>query len=268
MRTLGQHAGIVVAGDRPFEIELGCYYAYALYILLSEGDHALSLRTDQITAVSAQMKIGFNPYYVPQFANVFGKPDPLRRFLNVRAPRRIVPAFRELILDYYQYVAEDQGKAFPVYFAEKVLPEPQARFGIRAMFGNTREIVLVRDARDVLCSFMASGGLTFEQALANALSAATRYLEIKNEQNASIHFVRYEDYVLDQANVIAGVLDFLGLPASRPDDQDGMATLFQVHGTSATPEASIARWQRDLKPEQLAQMDGLKDFLATFGYET
>ena len=73
----------------------------------------------------------------------------LRRYLNSRVPGRIGAAFREIILDYYEEVAGDQAVDHPLYFAEKSLPERDARLGIRFMFPNTHEIVLIRDLRDV-----------------------------------------------------------------------------------------------------------------------
>lgn len=268
MRTLSQHPDIIVAGERPFEVEMACYYAYALYVLLSEGDYERSLRPDLITAVSDRYQIGFNPYFEPSVGKIFKDQNLLHDFLNTQVPRRLIPAFRAIILDYYESVAKDQQKKGSTYFAEKVLPEQDARFGIRAMFPNTKEIVLVRDARDAMCSFMASGGLTFAQARSNAESAALRYLEIQQEENLQTHFVRYEDYVLDQANVMGRVLDFLELSGEATDDLGAMSNLFQVHGTSVSPEASIGRWRRDLSSEQLSQLDGLTEFLVKFGYDT
>jgi hypothetical protein len=39
MAVMAQHPNIVVAGTRPYEVELGCYYAYALRTLIADGDH-------------------------------------------------------------------------------------------------------------------------------------------------------------------------------------------------------------------------------------
>ena len=63
MAILAQHPNIVVAGEKPYEVEMGCYYAYALRTLLAEGDHDQSLNTDVITAVENRFHLGFNPYF-------------------------------------------------------------------------------------------------------------------------------------------------------------------------------------------------------------
>ena len=127
MATLAQHPNVVVAGIRPFEIELGCYYAYALRTLAANGDHERSLNTDRITASENRYHIGFNPYFRENHGNVFKSQNVLNNYMINRLPPRLAGAFREIILDYYEEVARDQGMDYPIYFAEKSLPERDSR---------------------------------------------------------------------------------------------------------------------------------------------
>ncbi len=265
MAVLAQHPNIVVAGERPYEVELGCYYAYALRTLVAEGDHVRSLSTDAITASENRFHLGFNPYFEASFSRVFKDPLTLRRYLTTRVPGRVGAAFREIILDYYEELARDQAIDHPIYFAEKSLPERDARLGIRFMFPNTREIVLVRDPRDVICSSMRSNGSRFDSLLDSAFSAGERIMEIRSEQRSAVLFVRYEDFILNRAQTLAMLFEFLGLRAIETNEQL-MRTLFDVHATSANPEASIGRWKYDLTQDQTERCAVLMPFLSAFGY--
>ncbi len=265
MAALSQHPNIVVAGQRPYEVELGCYYAHALRTLAASGDHNKSLRTDAITAVENRFRIGFNPYFDPSFASVFKDRNALRHFLGDRLPGRLGSTFREIILDYYEKVAADQGIEHPIYFAEKSLPERDSRLGVRFMFPNIREILLIRDLRDVVCSAMRSNGSDFDKILATTQSAAHRLVDIQKNITPGTMVLKYEDFVLDRDRTIPRIFDFLGLSVARFDEQR-MGSLFEVHGTSSSPEASIGRWTHDLSAEQKGMMKVFRPFLEAFQY--
>jgi hypothetical protein len=267
MAVLSQHPSIIVAGTKPYEIELGCYYAYALRTLVAEGDHYRSLRTDNITATDNRYAIGFNPYFKAGHSDVFKNPAALEEFMARRLPARLGSAFRDIILDYYEVVAKDQGTTNPIYFAEKTLPEPDSRRGIRFMFPKVREIVLIRDMRDVICSSTSSSGTSFDRALDANTTAARQLLAIDNEKNPNIMFLRYEDFVLDNEKTLDRLFRFIGLSSIRSDEH-GMNDLFARHATSASPAASIGRWKQDLAAEQLKKCEVFGPFLDKFGYNS
>jgi len=265
MAELAGHPNIVVAGNPPFEIEMGTYYAYALRTLAGAGDPERSLRSDRITAAENRFHIGFNPYFEQALAPlIFRTPERLGRFVHERVPSRLAKAFREIILDFYQDVASDHGMANPLYFAEKTLPERDARQGIRFMFPNVHEILLVRDFRDIVCSSMATKGADFDTVLADTCAAAAMMARV--QADPAVLVVRYEDYVQHRAETLARVFGVLGLgvPAERPGV---LEALYAGHGTSANAEASIGRWRRDLTAEQIAACGVLGEALAAFGYE-
>jgi hypothetical protein len=265
MAVLAQHPNIVVAGARPYEIELGCYYAYALRTLVANGDHQKSLRTDNITATENRFNIGFNPYFKAGHGEVFKNPTVLESYMTRRLPARLAGAFRDVILDYYEEVARDQGIEYPIYFAEKSLPELESRRGVRFMFPKVREIVLIRDLRDVVCSSTSSSGTSFDRALDANFTAAKLLQSIEGEKNPSIMFLKYEDFVLDNEKTIDRIFRFCGLAPIRSDER-GMKDLFVTHATSSTPAASIGRWKKDLNTEQLKRCEVLNPFLDYFGY--
>jgi hypothetical protein len=265
MAVMAQHPNIVVAGTRPFEIELGCYYAYALRTLTATGDHLKSLRTDNITASENRFSIGFNPYFRARHREVFKNPAVLESYMKSRLPARLGSAFREIILDYYGEVARDQELEDPIYFAEKSLPEPDSRLGIRFMFPKVREVVLIRDLRDVVCSSTSSSGTEFDRALEATAAAAKQLQAIEAHKSSSIMFLRYEDFVLDNTKTIERLFRFLGLYPIASDER-GMSDLFATHATSSSPAASIGRWKKDLTPEQLRKCEILDPFLEFFQY--
>lgn len=245
---------------------MGCYYAYALRTLLATGDHTRSLRTDNITLADNRFHIGFNPYFEFGFSTVFKTPRTLGDFLTSRLPRRLGTTFRDIILDYYEEVAKDQGIENPMYFAEKTLPERDSRLGIRFMFPGTREIVLVRDFRDVICSAIRSNGSPFGRALEDTIAAAKQVDDIMAENRPGVLFVKYEDFVLEYERTVWTIFQFLGL-AALTSGQQRMAELFMNHATSASPAASVGRWKRDLTFEQHKQCDILAPYLDRFGYD-
>lgn len=266
MAILSQHPHVVVAGRRPFEVEMGCYYAYALRTLTAAGDQVRSLRSDKITATENRFHIGFNPYFEPAIGGYLRNPTLLPQLINRKVSPRIAEAFHDIILDFYEMISQDQEKAFPLYFAEKSLPEANARLGIRLIFGNCKELVVVRDLRDALCSFMSYGQLDFQSAINALLSSTHRFIEIIGQLDPSIHIIRYEDFVDRQDETMAGVARFLGI-SDFPASQDRLGQLFGEHATTSSPSQSIGRWKRDLSPEQLKACEILNPLLLRLGYE-
>jgi hypothetical protein len=266
MAELARHPNVVVAGDRPYEVELGCYYAYALRTLSASGDPVRSLSPDRITATENRYHIGFNPYFQQSNAKIFKDREHLGRFIAERVPPRLGRAFRDIILDFYQDVATDQGIEFPIYFAEKSLPERDSRLGIRYMFPNIREIVLVRDFRDIICSSMATKDANFEAIFKDVVAAAHMFRKILDAGTDGLMLLKYEDYVLDKQATLARLFGYLGL--GIPGSGEGaLRELFDVHATSKSAEASIGRWRRDLTPEQQARCKVFAPFLEGLGYE-
>ena len=267
MGILAEHPQIVVADKRPFEVEMLCYYSYALRTLAAAGDHRSSLRPDRITAAENRFKIGFNPYTSPGFRRNFNNPELFDRFFFGALPKNLAHAFRETILDYYSAVTEDTGKHTPLYFAEKSLPEREVRLGSRFLFSNVKEVVLFRDLRDSLCSVISRTGANFDQTLDALASSGMRYLEIKANHGRDTHFLKYEDLIQQPSETLSRLYQFLGLHPMTHLDPSNMTGLFKGHGSSRNPAESIGRWQRDLSREQLEKCRPFARFLDAFGYE-
>ena len=134
------------------------------------------------------------------------------------------------------------------------------------MFPKIRELVLIRDLRDVVCSAKASSGAAFDRVMDAAKTTARQLMAIYAERDSSVLFLKYEDFVLDNVQIVANIFRFLGL-APVASHQESMHKLFATHGTSATPAASIGRWRSDLTAEQCKKCEDFNEFLEKFGYE-
>ena len=185
----------------------------------------------------------------------------------------------------YAKIGEEAGLS-PKYFAEKARPD-RIMETVRELYPHSRELILVRDWRDVFCSmrsYSAQQGiplfgrsdqntdaehLTFLRAQIEELM---RHLEANRDGS---HVVRYEDLVLDPAATLEGVLDYLGLErgagvvsAMREPVLDS-GPEGETHRTTASADRSIGRWRADLSADLRARcQEELGPLLAQLGYES
>ena len=170
------------------------------------------------------------------------------------------------------------------YFAEKHFPDAYPR-RLRELYAQPAELFLVRDFRDMFASMRAynlrKGYGDFGRAAAaddRAWIATLRQglqalLDAWRERGTPATLVRYEDLVRQPEAALPPLLSTLGLAASPeaiarmlssavPDAPD-----LRGHGTTASPDASIGRWQADLPPE-LQQVVNAEfgELLTAFGY--
>jgi hypothetical protein len=186
---------------------------------------------------------------------------------------------------FYAHIAED-GKR-PRYFVEKYLPYQLTPDLLSELYPGAREIILVRDFRDMLCSVIAfnekRGWEAFGRASARddaeyvqttVANSAKRLLRRLRERGDAALLVRYEDLILEPEATLATTMRYLGLEAS---EEAVAATLKRAdedsprnddHRTTDKVSASIGRWKRDLSPE-LAEVcaEVLDPVLTEFGYE-
>ena len=181
---------------------------------------------------------------------------------------------------YGRLAARGDGRQF-VYFAEKLRNDIVSDLAWE-LYPGAREVVLVRDPRDVLCSVLATNekrgaqpppadplrwiGEEFEGRIGVVASSWER-------RRDRAHLLRYEDLMLNPVPTLTGLLEYLGLP---PQDDAVHAMLaaaaqpapgMSEHRTTPDPQASIGRYQRDLPPELLAECERrVGDAIAVFGY--
>ncbi len=181
------------------------------------------------------------------------------------------------------------GDGHPEFFTEKCLPEGNVPQLLRELYPDAREVFLVRDFRDMLCSIRAfnekrgtsafglegEGGEAayVEEVLASSVESLLREWR---SRAGEAHLVRYEDLIAEPERTLAGVLDHAGLDASGSRVEEVLSNASQEipgmagHATAAGgPAGSIGRWRHELGPELRSACDAaFAEALSEFGYET
>lgn len=194
-------------------------------------------------------------------------------------------AYRETLSTIYiakcKEICEDFYRA---YFADRQydwwgdkLPDPRVALGARRLWPDARYLVLVRDPRDVLCSWRAYAKRPEVRAqhpelvdypadtLASSWSAIYRGLPRELEDPM---ILRYEDLCADPRRHVEGFLRSLDLEWSADveralEEND----TFKGHGTASSLEASMGRWQNELPAEDVALVERVcGDVMTEFGY--
>jgi hypothetical protein len=178
---------------------------------------------------------------------------------------------KKLIQAYYAHAAEAQSKPAATYFLEK-FPTNTALL-LRNVYAGTRQIFLLRDPRDAVCSIldfmeregkldtMVRDGMTREDFIEAELKlCVARYRTYCRDWSEDKRIIiAYEDLIRTPGTALLKILSALRLDASESviaqmlDGRD--AALFGRHATSKTPAASIGRWRRDLSPQMQAKAD-------------
>lgn len=169
------------------------------------------------------------------------------------------------------------------YFTEKNL-RPEWLFW--ELYPRAKEVFLVRDFRDVICSSLAANakwGKRFfgrgqaaddrDYVFVRAAMARPWILEPWRQRGERAHLVRYEELILDPEPVLRGVLEYLELDPSDSVIREmlRLAGATQAgdarseHMTSSSAAASIGRWKTDLPPPLVDACDeAFAEFFAAF----
>jgi hypothetical protein len=266
MKKLATHPSVSVADLYPFETELLKYYSHAFSILTAPGDHERSGKPESF--VDNHRFLGANPYFLGSFARAFRDTSRFDAIYRSVAPREIAGAFRSIINAFYLSSAADQDKPGPLFFAEKCQLAGLARWFARSLFSNTREIVLIRDARDTVCSYRSFWSQPTTEAIRLVQLSCQALMAVHDERRSDTLLVRYEDLIERETASLQRVAAFAGIRDFAPADAEAEQALFREHGTSKSPDASIGRWKRDLSADDVAAcLEEFTPYLQMFGYE-
>ncbi len=266
MSLLANSADIVVAELMPYETRHLAYYAIADAVLTHPADIVRSTHHDNVRGDG--FRVGFNPYQCPAHEAAFRNPALARDFALNYAPSRLASTFGDLVAEYYRRLKRDTGKPAARYFAEKNDNlQPSVRRFARRAFGEVREIVTVRDPRDVLCSSLAYfKKLEPERAFTDISYASKTALAIFAERLPDVFFCKYERLLQGEQAFLDELSAFLGARVT-PRPAEMRADMFRKHGTSASPDATLERWRTDLPSGMLARCnEAWAPYLETFGY--
>jgi hypothetical protein len=195
---------------------------------------------------------------------------------------------QERIDRFYARAAGEQSKPDARCFVERGW-DPGWFAGplVRELYPGARELFLVRDFRDVVCSMFSyserigrpafglrTGGTEEEFVRNNLARRARRLLEAWERRREQSVLVRYEDLVLESEPTLGSLLEALGLasdPATvretleRAGSRRGDRQSFHI--TASDQSASVGRWREELSPSlQEASNEAFSDALRAFGY--
>jgi len=189
---------------------------------------------------------------------------------------------RDRIGSFYEFLAEQQGKQ-PAFFVEKYLPRQIPADLLRELYPGAREVVLVRDLRDVFCSVLAFNRKRGYQAFGReAAESDDDYIDTVRRSGEALlahmrsdgretHLLRYEDLIREPVPTLEPLLGFLGLDPAGAAAMVARAAVptggMEHHMTAPSASASIGRWRRDLEPDLAERCDAiLSPVAADFGY--
>lgn len=272
MHLLGQHPDLVVFDEWPYELHAMDYFQKRL-----EQSVTRPHGSDQVPAFAHKTYSwwGQEPF------GPFGRPGSEDWFRGEHV-ELAVRACREGTVSFYRATADRQGKPGARFFAEKCLPY-DGDFA-REVFGGTREIFLVRDFRDVVCSIISYNrkhGLqefgahlaASEAELPAVVASPVQSLADAVAARPDSLVVRYEDLVAEPELSLTRILDHLGLPADAAvvsrtiADANEHVPRMAGHRTTENQAASVGRWRTDLDPAIAAECERVfAGALEAFGY--
>jgi hypothetical protein len=185
-------------------------------------------------------------------------------------------------------LAAAAGKPDARYFVEKASTDPVRSTAETSeeLDPRTREIVLVRDVRDVACSMAAYSrrtGVSFgpypDASMQDTLrwmstSAAAGLADYAQRRSARAHLLRYEDLIMQPETALTDVLEYIGADAAPQTVALMLERLAaetehrRDHATTDSTKDSVGRWRRELDADEQALAEELlRPQLDAFGYE-
>ena len=183
----------------------------------------------------------------------------------------------------YTQLSAWEGKDRATRFIEKCPPNgPQVM--LSEIYPGAREIFLVRDFRDYVCSVRSWGEgwseyrsmySSEEQWVQHHLARQVRALSTYRRDRPHALVVRYEDLVTRMEETLESILAHLGVEAApatvgtlidraRTESDEAIE---RAHQTSGGVSGSIGRWKRELEPSLAkACEEAFGPALAEFGY--
>lgn len=210
----------------------------------------------------------------------------IQEWMGVKGVDALAAFCQSRIEALYEEIAQHFGRDDVVYFAERYVPTV-APYLMWEMYPNARELVLVRDFRDMVSSIMAfdakRGFYGFDRPAGESDEDYVRRLGERvtmrllgswSRRKDVAHLVRYEDLVRQPDETIDRILAYLGLDRDASIVEQMRVSLWERsseterHRTTADPEASIGRWERDLTPSiQRVVEEAFGPALEAFGYK-
>lgn len=274
MEILKHHPQVVVHGDAPFESRLCKYYIHNLLKTLSEPPASLATNFEDDT-------YAVNAHWLS--AELPGDSCQHRRFRREHIEHLAAFCQRE-IDEVYASVSRAQRSELPRprFYAEKHGAGHTPRL-LWELYADAKEIILVRDFRDMFCSAVAFNRRRGTEDFGmDAVSTDQEFLDVTRERvmglvssvqsrDHDIFIMKYEDLIESPVATVSAALEYAGVDS----DAVLVETILNAvrardhgeHRTSASVESSIGRWQQDLPTVLRQRCDrAFAEALHAFGY--
>src|SRR5262245_34515957 len=282
MHLLSRHPHIVTNRAYPYETFAASYWMHMLKVLSEPANHRQSSHPG--TFFSNAWSIGHNPFYADPLTT---QTQPSMRALYHWFGRTYVEQLagfcQSSIEAYYQHISDIQGQTAALFFLEKYQPWHIPRM-LWELYSAPREIFLVRDFRDMVCSVLAfnqkRGYAGFGREKFNSDEDWIRNLRVGmllllkswKTRCASGRLLRYEDLILRPREALTSLLAYAELDCSPSVVdriiQTASETELRQHRTTEDPADSMGRWRRELTKSQVAACEeAFGDVLLAFGYD-
>jgi hypothetical protein len=279
MRVLGQHHSIVTCPHAEFEARVGTYWAHVCMALSDPNSYLQPL---VIALPTGRWWLGCNTTEAAPYVR-----DPkIVNYLGGTGVRSLSAFCQQQLETFYRTVGAAGGSGGAKYFAEKYLTDPFVRNILWEWYPGTREVVLVRDPRDIFCSiesFNAKRGYAAfdrdrfkdEREYMRSLVRQSHVLmRIYEARRTAVHLLRYEDLVREPERTVAALFQYLEVESGPAivrevlERASAESSAIRQHQTSRTPADSIGRWRKDL-PANLQELcvSEFREILTQLGYE-
>jgi Sulfotransferase family len=278
MQLLSSHPEVLSYKPHRFEQRIVSYWIDAL-LTLSNPVSFLRGVAPQVGVADAMWWTGAeSPMPWPL------RDEPVQEWLGGDAVEALAKVSQERIDALYEQIAATIGAGDEPFFAEK--SNLRVSSVTAELYPEGRELFLVRDFRDMVCSVFAYNekrGVTgfgrataatdreYIRQLGNWAQSLARAWERRRDR---AHVVRYEDLILDPEPAISTMVERLEIDSSTEaiqgmlDQLDEEVLELSEHRTAASPNQSVGRWRTDLSPELQAACDeAFGPALELFGYE-
>jgi len=289
MHLLAQHPMIVTHKYYPYELPIIEYYLHNFFV-----KNLLSMPPEQVPFP----ELDVNDLFVLNRYRMYNiQQNLLRTWFRKQQIEELayfcqeqIDKYIEQILNFQKRIGE--GLENPLYFAEKLInPSRDTEYLSRLiweLYPQGKEIILVRDFRDMFCSVLSfmkkrnlkiCFGLDFqhahtEQEYVNITKQRIDFIwECWETRKHKAHLVRYEDLIEKPLPILKEIFKYLNVDHDEATLQMilGKASLRNAemtdHITSSTVDASLGRWKKDLSPElQRLCNEAFKPALEAFGY--
>jgi hypothetical protein len=272
VRLLGEHPDVVAY--RPFEVEPRIL-AYWTSVLLSVN--APASQVQQLATHGTRRPLWWaGNGGTPAALEFVG--DGIAAEMGRHAVEDLCRVLHGRVEAFYRTAAAGA----PRFFAEKGPAVLADRRLARELYPGAREIVMLRDLRDLFTSTLAFTSGSAPTSFSRGTDDAEDFLERTRERAVELaHFcraragiariVRYEELIREPASTLSALLEWIGLDASAAGEMLAAAgqdtPQMRAHRTSRSVADSIGRWERDLPaPLRDRVHEAFADLLAEFGY--